>query len=168
MEVPPGPLGPPPDYEAALALGPAPPPTNPIGPRGTADNVEPPPDYFVAASLPSYEQAEQLKEKLLSGDVEEQREEPAPRRSRRSSQRDDWEGEEDMEFALLGNDFVFFTAFLTAFLFNWVSFLRFPSSLYCFFITDRLGLCFSCASVTQLPRVTAPSPVSDSRWRSGH
>ena len=35
------------------------------------------------------------------------------------SRRDDWEGEEDI--ALLGNDFVFFTAFLTAFLFNWVS-----------------------------------------------
>ena len=159
-------------------------------------------------------QAEQLKEKLLAGDVEDQREEPAPsRRSRRNSpwvendksffdiwdtsdptisidasyptkiicpsycflvhpfsffpfiglpmwlnvapfsslldycwslfsrrnamlplllllfcccccwsplcRRDDWEGEEDI--ALLGNDFVFFTAFLTAFLFNWVS-----------------------------------------------
>ena len=65
------------------------------------------------------EQAEQLKEKLLAGDVEDQREEPAPRRSRRNSPRDDWEGEEDI--TLLGNDFVFFTAFLTAFLFNWVS-----------------------------------------------
>jgi len=137
MEVPPGPLGPPPDYEAALALGPAPPPTNPIGPRGTADNVEPPPDYFVAASLPSYEQAEQLNEKLLSGDVEEQREEAAPRRSRRCSQRDDWEGEEDMELALLGNDFVFFTAFLTAFLFNWVGFMLLMC--FCHTIAARYG-----------------------------
>merc|ERR1719234_2745845 len=105
---PPGPLGPPPDYEAALASSPAPPPTNPIGPRGA--DLEPPPDYCVAASLPSYEQAEQLKEKLLAGDVEDQREEPAPsRRSRRNSPQDDWEREEDI--ALLGNDFVFFTAF---------------------------------------------------------
>ena len=142
---PPGPLGPPPDYEAALASSPAPPPTNPIGPRGAgsfsrdisiifsssskyldflihwsyvsplSSDIEPPPDYCVAASLPSYEQvrqyfqllplltsskvnhfviltswhldqAEQLKEKLLAGDVEDQREEPAPsRRSRRNS-----------------------------------------------------------------------------------
>ena len=77
MEDPPGPLGPPPDYEAALASGPAAPPTNPIGPRGAgifvqsssqvfhlsyvsfspASDLEPPPDYCVAASLPSYEQA---------------------------------------------------------------------------------------------------------------
>ena len=170
MEAPPGPLGPPPDYESALASSPAAPPANPIGPRGagspglfwrtgplkgfwdpvitpfsvshwpnaatSSSDLEPPPDYCVAASLPSYEQAgncwsflmiatfhleqaEQLKEKLLAGDVEDQREEPAPRRSRRNSPRDDWEGEEDI--TLLGNDFVFFTAFLTAFLFNWVS-----------------------------------------------
>ena len=37
MEAPPGPLGPPPDYEAALASGPAAPPTNPIGPRGAGN-----------------------------------------------------------------------------------------------------------------------------------
>ena len=79
---PPGPLGPPPDYEAALASSPAPPPTNPIGPRGAGSrsrlltdfvicspnivihpppsDLEPPPDYCVAASLPSYEQAGQF------------------------------------------------------------------------------------------------------------
>jgi len=131
---PPGPLGPPPDYEAALASSPAPPPTNPIGPRGA--DIEPPPDYCVAASLPSYEQAEQLKEKLLAGDVEDQREEPAPsRRSRRNSPRDDWEGEEDI--ALLGNDFVFFTAFLTAFLFNWVGFMLLMC--FCHTIAARYG-----------------------------
>ena len=39
MEAPPGPLGPPPDYEAALASGPAAPPTNPIGPRGAGRAV---------------------------------------------------------------------------------------------------------------------------------
>jgi hypothetical protein len=47
--------------------------------------LEPPPSYSVAASLPSYEQAEQLKEKLLE-DVErqeEEEEEPA-RRGRRT------------------------------------------------------------------------------------
>ena len=33
----------------------------------------------------------------------------------------DWE--EDGDAALLGNDFVFCTAFVTAFLFNWVGFL---------------------------------------------
>ena len=177
MEAPPGPLGPPPDYEAALAAGPAAPPTNPIGPRaaGTCslmlgdpliwptgllyptsiwtlwfiDLMSPslPPQimnlrptiawqqayprmsrqgyiffsyhiYFQSqpsllislpfhtrcvcntssplkksrikksvSSQPSHlDQAEQLKEKLLAGDVEDQREEPAPsRRSRRNS-----------------------------------------------------------------------------------
>ena len=40
MEAPPGPLGPPPDYEAALASGPAAPPTNPIGPRGAGIFVQ--------------------------------------------------------------------------------------------------------------------------------
>ena len=82
--------------------------------------MESPPEYSVAALLPSYEQSEQLKEKLLVPD-------PDPelgaggRRSRRESRREEWQEEEDL--ALLGNDFVFFTAFLTSFLFNWVGFL---------------------------------------------
>merc|ERR1719211_543920 len=162
MEVPPGPLGPPPDYEAALASGPAAPPTNPIGPRGA--DLEPPPDYCVAASLPSYEQAEQLKEKLLAGDVEDQREEPAPRRSRRNSPRDDWEGEEDI--TLLGNDFVFFTAFLTAFLFNWIGFLLLMC--FCHTIAARYGALsgfgLSLAKWTLIVKNSTDLASADNSW----
>ena len=52
------------------------------------------------------------------------------------SRRGEWEeGEEDL--ALLGTDFAFFTAFLTAFLFNWVGFLLLMC--FCHTIAARYG-----------------------------
>jgi len=133
MAAPEAPQGPPPDYASAVGA-PASPPAYPIGPRGA--ELEPPPEYSVAASLPSYDQSEQLKEKLLAGEADlEEGEEARPPRSRAAARRGDWEGEED--FALLGNDFVFFTAFLTAFLFNWVGFMLLMC--FCHTIAARYG-----------------------------
>merc|ERR1719312_1545736 len=95
---------PPPDYNAAVNG-----PQNPIGPRGFPPAVavpldEPPPEYSVAAHLPSYEQAELSKDKLYVEDVivDAERGRIAP---------DCWD--EDGDAALLGNDFVFCTAFIT-------------------------------------------------------
>jgi len=132
-----GELGPPPDYAAAVGATPTE-PRVPIGPRGTGP-VEPPPEYYVAANLPSYEQSEQLKEKLLlHEDVERQNDgERQTHTPRRITSRGDWEGEEDEDLALLGNDFVFFTAFITAFLFNWVGFMLLMC--FCHTIAARYG-----------------------------
>lgn len=98
--------------------------------------LELPPAYCVAASLPSYEQSEQTKEKMLAGDVEAQEVEQEPRRGRRRRALLE-QGETLEDLALLGNDFVFFTAFLTAFLFNWVGFMLLMC--FCHTIAARYG-----------------------------
>jgi len=134
----PGP-GPPPSYASVVGAegqdwGPA----NPIGPRGVGP-TESPPEYEVAASLPSYEQSELQKEKLFedpdleSGDASSP--ERRPRTRRRAACRN-WESSEE-DVALLGNDFVFFTAFVTSFLFNWVGFLLLMC--FCHTIAARYG-----------------------------
>jgi len=112
------PTEPPPDYEYAVN-------------HPAAGQQQLPPAYRVAVTLPSYQQAELDKEKLLAGeevqeeDVEEER--PGPRRQRRSpglshAELGGWD-DSDLDLALLGTDLSFFTAFLTSFLFNWVGFL---------------------------------------------
>ena len=50
--------------------------------------------------------------------------------------RGDWE-ESELDLALLGTDLSFFTAFLTAFLFNWVGFLLLMC--FCHTIAARYG-----------------------------
>lgn len=127
--------GPPPDYASVVGGqgGPEWGPSNPIGPRGSEEN---PPDYSVAASLPSYEQSELQKDKMMA---EETDIETGASREGERGVRDgvlDWEvGEEDL--ALLGNDFVFFTAFITSFLFNWIGFLLLMC--FCHTIAARYG-----------------------------
>jgi len=118
---------PPPDYNSAVNG-----PQNPIGPRGYPPAVsmpmnDPPPEYSVAAHLPSYEQAELSKDKLYVEDVIVDTE--------RGRITQDWD--EDGDSALLGNDFVFCTAFITAFLFNWVGFLLLMC--FCHTIAARYG-----------------------------
>eukprot|EP00090_Calanus_glacialis_P019116 TRINITY_DN2945_c0_g1_i1.p1 TRINITY_DN2945_c0_g1~~TRINITY_DN2945_c0_g1_i1.p1 ORF type:complete len:188 (-),score=63.34 TRINITY_DN2945_c0_g1_i1:198-761(-) len=113
------PAEPPPDYEYAVSH---PPPVLPPG-------------YQVAAILPSYQQAEQDKEKLLAG-----HDDPVPpRAARRESiaERGEWDEEGNMDMALLGTDLAFFTAFLAAFLFNWVGFLLLMC--FCHTIAARYG-----------------------------
>jgi len=132
---PEGGLGPPPDYQSVVG------PNNPIGPRGTTQpgNVfipmeEPPPEYSVATTLPTYEQSELSKEKGVFIECEAH---PAGSQDDRESGtgNDNWESEPDS--ALLGNDFVFFTAFITAFFFNWVGFLLLMC--FCHTIAARYG-----------------------------
>jgi len=115
----------PPDYEYAV--------THPSLAGDSTDSS--PPSYTVAASLPSYQQSMALdKDKLLA----EHEESSPPRTTRRLNiaERGEWEeGEEDL--ALLGTDLAFFTAFLTAFLFNWVGFLLLMC--FCHTIAARYG-----------------------------
>jgi len=92
---------------------------------------EPPPDYSVAAHLPSYEQSELSKDKMYANDVLEE----VGLRDERGA-REDWE-DDIGDAALLGNDFVFCTAFVTAFLFNWVGFLLLMC--FCHTIAARYG-----------------------------
>ena len=51
--------------------------------------------------------------------------------------RGEWDEEGNMDMALLGTDLAFFTAFLTAFLFNWVGFLLLMC--FCHTIAARYG-----------------------------
>jgi len=142
--------GPPPDYQSVVSST----PHNPIGPRGTVPqgavfvpmgahimDDEPPPEYSVATTLPTYEQSELSKEKMFADCNSEPR---SPGRAERGEERpstsmeENWEtlgGEPDA--ALLGNDFVFFTAFITAFFFNWVGFLLLMC--FCHTIAARYG-----------------------------
>jgi len=98
-----------------------------------------PPEYRVATALPSYQQAVLDKEKLLAcEEVEDEYDISHPRRARRLSaaERGDWD-ESEMDLNLLGTDLSFFTAFLTAFLFNWVGFLLLMC--FCHTIAARYG-----------------------------
>merc|ERR1711892_195360 len=105
--------------------------------------TEPPPDYEYAVSHPPdvqyvqqhAQQAELDKEKLIAG----QEDTDHPRAARREStiERGVWDDDVDMDLALLGTDLAFFTAFLTAFLFNWVGFLLLMC--FCHTIAARYG-----------------------------
>lgn len=137
--VPPPRDSPPPDYNSAVNG-----PQNPIGPRGYPPAAvpvpldEPPPEYSVAAHLPSYEQAELSKDKLYVEDVVDDVESNVRggvRGGVGGVAGQDWD--EDGDSALLGNDFVFCTAFVTAFLFNWVGFLLLMC--FCHTIAARYG-----------------------------
>lgn len=124
--------GPPPDYDSAVNG-----PLNPIGPRGypavpSPSMDEPPPKYSVAAHLPSYEQAELSKDKMYVEDVLDD-----PGLCERGRVPQDWTEDDLGDAALLGNDFVFCTAFVTAFLFNWVGFLLLMC--FCHTIAARYG-----------------------------
>eukprot|EP00088_Acartia_fossae_P043532 TRINITY_DN4588_c0_g1_i1.p1 TRINITY_DN4588_c0_g1~~TRINITY_DN4588_c0_g1_i1.p1 ORF type:complete len:283 (+),score=88.53 TRINITY_DN4588_c0_g1_i1:61-909(+) len=95
---------------------------------------EPPPDYSVAANLPSYDQAERAKNKYYEEDpiVIEDIESPRFSGHHGSSA---WDEESDA--ALLGNDVVFCAAFVLAFLLNWVGFLLLMC--FCHTIAARYG-----------------------------
>ncbi|XP_015115806.1 NEDD4 family-interacting protein 1-like [Diachasma alloeum] len=97
-----------------------------------------PPPYELATKLPSYEEVQ--REKTLQG-------EPIPSSMNLSGLRaqqpltilaiDPSATEGDPESGLLGTDFIFFTAFLVAFLFNWIGFL--VSMCFCHTIAARYG-----------------------------
>ncbi|XP_076760765.1 nedd4 family interacting protein [Xylocopa sonorina] len=107
-------------------------------PPPKADFSAPPP-YEVATKLPSYEEVQ--REKTLQGEPYPQIHMPdnirTPPRPLTILAIDTEVTEGDPESGLLGTDFMFFTAFLVAFLFNWIGFLLLMC--FCHTIASRYG-----------------------------
>ncbi|KAG8228905.1 hypothetical protein J437_LFUL011153 [Ladona fulva] len=102
-------------------------------PPPKADFTAPPP-YELATKLPTYEEVQ--REKLQ----EEQRRDPPPRPPSQPLAFlaiDTDSPDCDSEGGLLGTDFMFCTAFLVAFLFNWIGFLMLMC--FCHTIAARYG-----------------------------
>ncbi|KDR09659.1 hypothetical protein L798_00765 [Zootermopsis nevadensis] len=97
-------------------------------PPPKADFSAPPP-YEVATKLPTYEDVQ--REKSLQG------EHTSPRVPLAFLAIDTESPDGDTESGLLGTDFMFFTAFLVAFLFNWIGFLLLMC--FCHTIAARYG-----------------------------
>ncbi|XP_003490680.1 NEDD4 family-interacting protein 1-like [Bombus vosnesenskii] len=107
-------------------------------PPPKADFSAPPP-YEVATKLPSYEEVQ--REKTLQGEPYPQIHMPenirTPARPLTILAIDTEVVEGDPESTLLGTDFMFFTAFLVAFCFNWIGFLL--MMCFCHTIASRYG-----------------------------
>ncbi|CAK9819487.1 NEDD4 family-interacting protein 1-like [Anthophora plagiata] len=107
-------------------------------PPPKADFSAPPP-YEVATKLPSYEEVQ--REKTLQGEPYPQIHMPGnirtPQQPLTILAIDTEAAEGDPESGLLGTDFMFFTAFLVAFLFNWIGFLLLMC--FCHTIASRYG-----------------------------
>ncbi|TRY79801.1 hypothetical protein TCAL_06065 [Tigriopus californicus] len=154
---------------------------------------EPPPEYSVAAKLPSYEESERS---TTGKPVVHNLNEPALNQtsgslassSRRLPSRtrglprftllaafphhdpedpigrelDELEG----DHALLGNDLVFFTAFLTSFLFNWIGFLLLMC--FCHTVAARYGALagfgLSLTKWTMIVKRSTEFAKSDNSW----
>jgi len=159
-----------------------------------------PPPYHVAATLPTYEEAELIKAgKLDQSQIHREvipghiigEEAPADGSSRRGRQPvtaggglrftalafpsldagdtdEEGGGLSGSEAAsqLLGNDFVFFTAFLTAFLFNWIGFLLLMC--FCHTIAARYGALsgfgLSLAKWTLIVKNSTDFASADNSW----
>ncbi|XP_020294436.1 NEDD4 family-interacting protein 1-like [Pseudomyrmex gracilis] len=98
-----------------------------------------PPPYEIATKLPSYEEVQ--REKTLQGEPQPQVHMSGNIRSPQQPLTilaiDTEAAEGDPESGLLGTDFMFFTAFLVAFLFNWIGFLLLMC--FCHTIASRYG-----------------------------
>ncbi|EZA49911.1 NEDD4 family-interacting protein 1-like protein [Ooceraea biroi] len=98
-----------------------------------------PPPYEVATKLPSYEEVQ--REKTLQGEPQPHVHMPGsvrpPQQPLTILAIDTEAAEGDPESGLLGTDFMFFTAFLVAFLFNWIGFLLLMC--FCHTIASRYG-----------------------------
>lgn len=88
-----------------------------------------PPPYEVATKLPTYEEVQ--REKTLEG------ERTSPRVPLAFLAIDTESPDGDGDSGLLGTDFMFFTAFLVAFLFNWIGFLMLMC--FCHTVAARYG-----------------------------
>ncbi|XP_043236757.1 NEDD4 family-interacting protein 1-like isoform X1 [Amphibalanus amphitrite] len=148
------PVEPPPPYEAAQAAGGAPlppPPPPPPSPPRTADKAvrfELPPAYDAVtnpAKLPSYDEVQQEKAREggplppsdpLADELDDERA-GALHLWRISSVGLDPEAAALHDQQLLGTDLMFFTAFLAAFLFNWIGFLLLLC--FCHSVAGRYG-----------------------------
>lgn len=98
-----------------------------------------PPPYEIATQLPSYEEVQ--REKTLQGEPHPQVHMPGNARGSPKAVTifaiDTEDAEGDPESGLLGTNFMFFTAFLVAFLFNWIGFLLLLC--FCHTIASRYG-----------------------------
>lgn len=103
-----------------------------------------PPPYDVATKLPSYEEVQ--REKTLQGEaiphIHPQIHVPSGIRQQQpltilAIDTDGVEGDALAESRMLGTDFMFFTAFLVAFLFNWIGFLLLMC--FCHTVASRYG-----------------------------
>lgn len=154
-----------------------------------------PPAYQVAASLPTYEEAEMSKGKLPGGNIcvevvdltdsdddhhhihHGRADMPGGGRMGQNSAPpgfalltfpsfDDSLNLESSDAALLGNDFVFFTAFLTSFLFNWIGFLLLMC--FCHTIAARYGALsgfgLSLAKWTLIVKNSTDLASADNAW----
>jgi len=107
-------------------------------PPPKADFSAPPP-YEIATKLPTYEEVQ--REKIREGQPGPHPL-PLPRvtEPRPSAQRIlaiDAEANDDVDTSLLGTDFMFYTAFFVAFIFNWIGFLLLMC--FCHTIASRYG-----------------------------
>ncbi|PNF15406.1 hypothetical protein B7P43_G00967 [Cryptotermes secundus] len=89
-----------------------------------------PPPYEVATKLPTYEEVQ--REKTLEGEHTS-----SPRVPLAFLAIDTESPDGDSDSGLLGTDFMFFTAFLVAFLFNWIGFLLLMC--FCHTVAARYG-----------------------------
>lgn len=106
-------------------------------PPPKADFSAPPP-YEVAAALPTYEEVQQ--EKRLEARNENNPHVVPPPEFRAVGQRlltINGEETDDNDTSLLGTDFMFYTAFFVAFIFNWIGFLLLMC--FCHTIASRYG-----------------------------
>ncbi|XP_065344289.1 NEDD4 family-interacting protein 1-like [Cloeon dipterum] len=129
----------PPEMEQAAAMS---------LPMGMVDDIPPPkadftapPPYELATKLPSYEEAQQQKMQEQYGDgapphLSTHININNPQQSPLTFLAIDTE-DCSTETSLLGSDFTFFTAFLVAFLFNWIGFLLLMC--FCHTIAARYG-----------------------------
>lgn len=115
-------------------------------PCSSSDDIPPPkadfsapPPYEVATKLPSYEEVE--REKSLEGQSVPLHLSDVPRlrepRTLGQILAIDSEGTEEVDTSLLGTDFMFYTAFFVAFIFNWIGFLL--VTCFCNTIAARYG-----------------------------
>lgn len=174
------------------------PPPPYVEPTGSLDVIaiplgdEPPPEYSVAAKLPSYEESERSTTGKSyhpnQGDLSQPPSSLPSSSSRRLPARprglprftllaafphhdpEDPIGGElhelDGDHALLGNDLVFFTAFLTSFLFNWIGFLLLMC--FCHTVAARYGALagfgLSLTKWTMIVKRSTEFAQSDNSW----
>lgn len=142
MQNPPNVDDTPPNAQASFIPSPSPPPQYPMTsdldiPPPKPDFLAPPP-YEVATKLPTYEEVQ--REKTLQG---EHTHTTRPITGRPTSQPlaflaiDAEANDGDVDTGLLGTDFMFFTAFFVAFIFNWIGFLLLMC--FCHTIASRYG-----------------------------
>lgn len=124
-----------------------------------------PPPYEVATKLPTYEEVQ--REKTRENNVAITM--TAVTDYRQPTQRIlaiDADGNDDIDTSLLGTDFMFYTAFFVAFIFNWVGFLLLMC--FCHTIASRYGALsgfgLSLAKWTLIVKHSTDLASRDNNW----